>query len=103
MHQKKGSPRQEYRQQEIARVQSSASLAESFGDLRSLTVGLAHFRPERPARKNSQIRYTVNLEKAKALFLFSCPNEQCVGGDFDLSAQVAKAIAAADRSAVRSE
>ena len=91
MHHPKGSPRQQYRQHELDRVASSASLAESFQHLRSLTVELAHFRPERP-RKDSQVRYSVNLEKAKSIFLFSCPNDQCVGGDFDLTIEVARAI-----------
>src|SRR4051812_2271039 len=91
MHHPKDSPRQQYRQSEINRIESSASLAESFTQLRSLTVELAHFRPERP-RKASPIKYSVNLAKAKSVFRFSCPNDQCVGGDFDLSAEVAKAI-----------
>ncbi len=91
MHHPKDSPRQQYRQHEIQRIESSASLAQSFQQLRSLTVELAHFRPERP-RKDSQIKYSVNLEKAKSIFRFSCPNDQCVGGDFDLSVEVARAI-----------
>jgi hypothetical protein len=93
MQHQRHSPRTEYRQQENQRVNDSANLAEKFHDLKSLTVDLAHFEPERLA-KTSEIKYTVNLAHAKAVFLFNCSNDECVGGDFDLSAVLADAVAA---------
>jgi hypothetical protein len=93
MYEPKPNPRREYRQNECQRVEDSATLAETFRDLKSLTVDLAYFRPGSFTRE-SEIKYTVNLANAKARFRFSCPNEQCVGGDFDLSAALAKAVAA---------
>jgi len=87
------SPRAEYRLQENQRVNDSANLAEKFHDLKSLTVDLAHFAPDRLAR-TSEIKYTVNLAHAKAVFRFNCTNDECVGGDFDLSAALADAVAA---------
>ena len=87
------SPRAEYRQQENQRVNDSANLAEKFHDLKSLTVDLAHFAPVNLA-KTSEIKYSVNLAHAKAVFRFNCTNDECVGGDFDLSAALAEAVAA---------
>ena len=91
MQNQRHSPRAEYRQQENQRVNDSANLAEKFHDLKSLTVDLAHFAPVSLA-KTSEIKYTVNLANAKSRFQLSCPNDQCVGGDFDLSAALAKAV-----------
>jgi hypothetical protein len=93
MHEQKPNPRKEYRQRENQRVADSASLAETFRELKSLTVHLAHLDP-RMFSKPSEMKYSVNLANAKALFRFNCPNERCVGGDFDLSAELARAVAA---------
>jgi len=93
MYEPKSNPRKEYRQQERQRIEDSATLAVVFRDLRSLTVELAYFTPGSFTR-DSEIKYTVNLANAKSRFRFNCPNEQCVGGDFDLSAALAKAVAA---------
>ena len=89
-HQRIG-PRAEYRQQENERIKNSVSLAERYQELKSLTVDLAHFHPE-GFIKTSEIKYTVNLVHAKSLFRFHCSNEECVGGDFDLSAALANAV-----------
>jgi hypothetical protein len=91
MHQRIG-PRAEYRQQENQRIQGSATLAETFKQLKSLTVDLAYHDAERGTR-NAEIKYTVNLAHAKSVFRIDCQNSECVGGDFDLSQALAKAIA----------
>ena len=91
MYEPKPNPRKEYRQRESQRVEGSASLAEAFRELKSLTVDLAYFDPKSSSRK-SEIKYSVNLANAKSLFRFNCPNERCVGGDFDLSAELARAV-----------
>lgn len=91
MYTQRPGPRKEYRQAERERINASASLAETFHDLRALTVDLAYFSPGSFSR-NSEIKYTVNLTNAKSLFHLSCPNDQCVGGDFDLSAALATAV-----------
>jgi len=93
MYEPKPNPRKEYRQQENQRVADSASLAETFRELKSLTVDLAYFDPKSVIRR-SEMKYTVNLANAKSRFRFNCPNERCVGGDFDLSAELAKAVVA---------
>ena len=98
MQHQRHSPRAEYRQRENQRVNDSANLAEKFHDLKSLTVDLAHFAPVSLA-KTSEIKYTVNLAHAKAVFRFNCTNDECVGGDFDLSAALAHAVAARHNTA----
>ena len=95
---KKINPREEYRQQEHRRVEDSASLADKFQDLKSLTVDLAHFDAERLS-KPREIKYTFNLAHARSLFRFECSNAECVGGDFDLSAKLATAVSAHDTTA----
>lgn len=87
--------RAEFRQQEGQRIKDSVSLASKFAQLKSLTVDLAYFGPE-GVGKNSEIKYTVNLDNAKSVFCFDCLNTECVGGDFDLSERVANAVTAQD-------
>jgi len=93
MHHHKFTPREDYRQQETQRTNESASLSETFRELKSLTVEFAYFSPEGVTR-NRQIKYTVNPDHAKSVFRLDCANHECVGGDFDLSAALTKAVAA---------
>jgi hypothetical protein len=89
-HQRTGA-RAEYRQQEGLRIKDSASLADKFRQLKSLTVDLMYYDTE-GVTKTSEIKYTVNLANAKSVFCFNCPNSECVRGDFDLSEDLARAI-----------
>jgi hypothetical protein len=93
MRHHKPSPRGDYRQQQSQRINESVTLSEKFHDLKSLTVDLAYFSPERISR-HSQLKYTVNPAYAKSVFRFDCPNGECVGGDFDLSEILAQVVAA---------
>ena len=93
MHAPKISPRKEYLLKEQQRVLESPSLAHKFQKLKSLTVDLGYYNPE-GVTKNSQVKYTVNLEHAKSVFRFGCHNHECVRGDFDLSQVLAEAVAA---------
>ena len=93
MARQKFTPRADYRQQESQRTKESASLAEKFRELKSLTVEFAHFSPE-GVSQNRQIKYTVNPEHAKSVFRLDCINEECIRGDFDLSEALAQAVAA---------
>ena len=96
-HHKIGA-RAEYRLQEDQKIKDSVTLAEKFEKLKSLTVELTHFNPG-GVNKSSQIKYTVNLANAKSVFRFSCLNNECVGGDYDLSAALAAAVAGRHTSA----
>lgn len=93
MHHLKLGPRAEYRRQESERIRSSATLAERFAHVKSLTVELEYLAPDGLTR-SSQLRYTVNLAHAKSVFHFDCPNQECVQGDFDLSTDLANAVEA---------
>jgi hypothetical protein len=89
-HQRTGA-RAEHRQHEGLRIKESASLADTFRQLKSLTVDLAYYGPEGKTR-TGEIKYTVNLANAKSVFCFNCPNGECVRGDFDLSEDLARAV-----------
>ena len=73
------------------RLNSSATLAQAFPKLKSLTANLLHFDPL-GLTKTGEVRYTVNVVNTKSLFFFACPSTECAGGDFDLSAAVANAV-----------
>jgi hypothetical protein len=92
-YQQKTSPRAEYRRQEAQRTSSSATLAETYKDIKSLTVDLAYYSPE-GLTQTAEIKCTPNLFHAKSRLRFDCSNDECVGGDFDLSTALADAVAA---------
>ena len=93
MYQQRLGARAEYRQQEGQRVKDAATLTDTFKKLKSLTVDLAYYDPE-GVTKSSQIKYQVNLDNVKSVFRFNCPNNECIRGDFDLSDELADAVAA---------
>ena len=86
-------PRAEYRQQQNERVRDSLPVAKRFSSLKALKVELIHTRSQgtSPVR---EIKYTVSLAHAKSVFRFDCTNDECVGGDFDLSEKLADAVRA---------
>ena len=92
MYKLREGPRFEYRQQQSQRVKDSASLADTFPRLKSLILDLGYYS-SRGVTKNSQIKYSPNLNNAKAVFRVDCPNQGCIGGDFELSQQLATAVA----------
>jgi hypothetical protein len=91
MHGRRTNPRAEYRLRQSQRAQESVSLAEKFPQLKSLTVHLEHVDADTLSR-NSEMKYKVNVEHAKSVFCFGCPSGECIGGDFDLSDVLAKAV-----------
>ena len=92
MYRQRLGARAEYRQQEGQRVKESATLSNVFGKLKSLTVDLEYSDPEGLV-KGKRIKYEVNLANAKSVFRFKCPNNECIRGDFDLSKDIAEAVA----------
>jgi hypothetical protein len=90
---KKIHPRAEHRQREGQRVQDSPTLAVKYPQLKSLTAEMAYCDHEENARYHT-IKYRFNLASAKSVVRFECPNSACVGGDFDLSQELADAVAA---------
>jgi hypothetical protein len=88
----KTGARGRYLLEERERIKLAASLAESFPNLKSLSTLLSYFGPF-GRTPQSEVKCTFNLAHAKALFRFACPNNECVGGNFDLSAALARAVA----------
>lgn len=97
MHKSRLGPRAEYHQKQGERVKNSPSLSDKFPTLKSLTVKLEYHDAD-GGRKGSQLKYEVNLANAKSVFRFKCPNSECIRGDFDLTKQLADAVA--DRKSV---
>ena len=89
---RKISARKEFRQRESQRILESGSLAVRFPRLKSLKAELT-YQPPRGVGQSAQIKYAVNLEHAKAIFRFDCPNKECIGGGFELSELLAGAVA----------
>ena|ERR1041385_2375530 len=86
-------PRFDYRVQEHQRVKDSPTLSTQFPQLKSLVVDLGYYDPT-GLLKTSQIKFTPNLQTARAVFRFDCPNNGCIRGDFDLTEELASAVAA---------
>lgn len=84
-------PREKYRNEEAQRVDEAPTLAEKYPRLKSLAAEL-HFSDSAKTTVNNRIKYKMNPEGAKSAFRFSCPNNECVRGDFDLSEELADAI-----------
>ena len=92
MHARKKNPHVEYRLLQHQRINNSSSLAQKFPRLKTLSVDLNYFDSTGLTR-NGGMRHQFNLEHAKSLFYFNCPNGECVGGDFDLTAPLVGAVA----------
>jgi hypothetical protein len=92
MYYQKNGPRVEYRRREGERVKNSATLAQTFAQMKSLTVDLAYSSADN-LTPSHHLKYNVNLAYAKSLFRIDCANQECMEGDFDLSTLVANAVA----------
>ena len=92
MYRQRIGVRAEYRDQEGERVKASPSLAHRFQKLKSLIVNLGFYNPK-GVTPDSQLKYVVNLNSAKSVFRFRCPNDECIRGDFDLTKELAGAVA----------
>jgi len=90
-HHKPSGARAEYQEQQRLRVQEAPSLADQFPQLKSLTVNLEYHDSDNREKRN-RLKYMVNLDNVKSVFRFKCPNSACIGGDFDLTKEVAGAV-----------
>jgi len=88
---RKPSPRAEYRLVQAEQIQNSASLALKYPKLRALKVDLTYLDMTGTTR-NGGMRYKANLDHAKSRFCFNCMYTDCVGGDFDLTRELAQAV-----------
>jgi hypothetical protein len=87
------NPRVEYREHEALRAENSATLDLKYPRLRGLTIELTYFDREIVSWGRG-VKYRVNLGNARSVLRFHCPSAQCIGGDFDLSQELADAIGA---------
>ena len=85
-------PRGKYLMEERDRIHLAPTLAEAFPNLKSLSALLSYFAPF-GRTPQSEVKCTFNLAHSKVLFRFACPNNECVEGNFDLSAALARAVA----------
>jgi hypothetical protein len=92
MYQQRIGARAEYLQEEKERMNASNTLAERFPQLKSLSATLSYFPPS-GLTQHSELKCTFNLAYAKSLFRFDCPNKECVGGNFDLTTELAQMVA----------
>ena len=88
----KQTPRSIHREAQNKRVAASPSLADKYSKLKSLTVSLGYFAPK-GVTQYRQLTYDVNLSHAKSVFRLDCPNVECVKGDFELTEELAAALA----------
>jgi hypothetical protein len=95
----KTNPRIEYRLKQRDRIQNSPSIAEKFPRLSALTVNLM-FYDAGGITKHGEMKCKLNLEHAKSILCFPCSGGECVGGDFDLSEVLAKAVAGRRKVAI---
>ena len=91
MYQQRIDLRMEYLQEQQEQLTAARSLAERFPELKTLTAMLAYFGPDGETCY-SELKCTFNLGYAKSLFLFNCSNPECIGGNFDLSSELARAV-----------
>jgi hypothetical protein len=92
MYKVQEGPRFEYREQENQRVKDSPTLAVKYPQLKALVVDLGYYNAA-GTYKNSQIKFTPSLQNGKSVVRIDCPNNGCVGGDFDLTEPIAEAVA----------
>jgi hypothetical protein len=94
---RKPNPRAEYRLRRNERVNSSLTLAQKFPVLKKLSVSLEHFDPGGFTRTGG-MTCKLNMAHAKSVLCFNCVYLDCVGGDFDLTKELAQAISAGQKS-----
>jgi hypothetical protein len=92
MHRTGKGPRAEHHEQQRQRVADAGTLAQTYPQLKSLKVQLEYADAEGHG-KAREMKFSANVEHAKAVLMFACPNAECIGGDFDLSKELARAIA----------
>ena len=94
---RKPNPQAEYRLQRNERANSSPTLAQKFATLKKLAVSLDYFDAAGTTRTGG-MNYKLNVLHAKSILLFNCAYADCVGGDFDLTKEIAQAVSTRQKS-----
>ena len=90
-------PQTEYREKVHQLVKASPTLAVKFPILKSLAVDLTFHNTVTPAY-DRRIKYFINIANAKSVFYVQCSNGECLRGDFNLTDELAKAVAERQKS-----
>jgi len=90
-HAPKLNPRVEHRLRRAQQVNESVSLSQAFPGLKTLQVN-AEFFDSTGATRTGGMKYKFNLTHGKSLLFFNCVHDNCVGGDYDLTNELATAI-----------
>ena len=88
---RKQGARAKYQECQARRVKDALTLAEEFPRLKSLTANIEYLDSDAPG-KSHPLKFAVNVQNAKSVLRFQCPNGECVRGDFDLTEQLANAV-----------
>jgi len=94
---RKPNPRAEYRLRRNEHVNTSLTLEQKFPTLKKLSVSLDHFDAAGITRTGG-MNYKLNVLHAKSILCFNCVHSDCVGGDFDLTKELARAISVRQKS-----
>ena len=92
------SERAEHRVEHSQRMTAAPPLADEFPHLRSLTMELGQYDGEGVTRM-SQMKQSLNLKHTSSIVRIHCGNMDCVRGDFDLTGDIADAVASRRLSA----
>lgn len=87
----KNIERTEYRAQQRQQMSAAATLADKFPSVHSLSMELGQYDGNGMTRI-SQMKQTVNLERASSVMRIDCGNTDCVRGDFDLTGDLTRAV-----------
>jgi hypothetical protein len=91
MFTRKLGARDKYQERQGRRVKNAPTLSEKFPRLKSLIVDVRHFDSDAPGNSHP-LKFEVNVQNAKSVLRFQCPNSDCIRGDFDLTDELAKAV-----------
>lgn len=83
--------RAKYQERQGRRVKEALTLSEEFPRLRSLTVHIQYLDSDAPSNPHP-FKFAVDIQHAKSVLRFHCPNTECIRGDFDLTGELAKAV-----------
>jgi hypothetical protein len=95
----RSNARQEYKLKQRQRFEGAPLMAKEFPRLKGLKVTLSYY-DSAGNTKNGEMKCQMNVEHARAMLCFACPAVDCLGGDFDLSAALASAVAARRKTIV---
>lgn len=96
-HGRRTNPRAEYRLRRNELVNSSLTMQQKFPALKKLAIDIEYFDAGGITRTGA-MTCKPNLLHAKSILCFNCTQPECVGGDFDLTNELAQAVSTGQKS-----